>query len=106
MMYLAFLGAAIAEIAGCYSFWAWLKLKKSILWLIPGSISLWLFAYLLTFIDSEYAGKAYAAYGAIYILSSIIWMWLVEGNSPNRFDIAGVVICLVGAAVILFGEKF
>jgi len=101
MTFLAFVGAALSEIAGCFSFWVWLKLSKSILWLIPGTISLWIFAYLLTFVESEYAGRAYAAYGAVYICSSILWMWIVEGNRPDKFDIGGILICFIGAGIIL-----
>jgi small multidrug resistance family-3 protein len=102
---LAFLGAAIAEIAGCFSFWAWLKLSKSIWWLIPGTISLWVFAYLLTLVESQYAGRAYAAYGAVYICSSILWMWIIEGNRPDKFDITGVAICFLGAIIILLAPR-
>ena len=58
----AYIGAAIAEIAGCYAFWAWLRLDKSIWWVLPGLASLALFAVLLTLIDSAAAGRAYAAY--------------------------------------------
>lgn len=105
MTALAFLIAAITEIAGCFSFWACLKLNKSFLWLIPGTISLWIFAYALTFVESEYAGRTYATYGAIYIFSSIVWMWIVEKNSPDKYDIIGVIICLLGAAIILLGPR-
>ena|SRR3989344_1512013 len=104
-MFFIFLGAAVTEIAGCFSFWAWLKLQKSVLWLIPGTLSLWAFAYLLTFVESEYAGRAYAAYGAVYICASIIWMWFVEKNPPDRFDIIGVMICFIGAGLILFAPR-
>ncbi len=97
--------AAVAEIAGCFSFWAWLKMHKSPLWTLPGVLSLILFAYLLTLIDSSVAGRTYAAYGAIYIACSIIWLWLVERQSPDIWDLAGLVICLIGAVVILFGRK-
>jgi small multidrug resistance family-3 protein len=55
---LAFLGAALMEIAGCFAFWAWLKLDKSALWLIPGIAALALFAYLLTLVESPFAGRA------------------------------------------------
>jgi small multidrug resistance family-3 protein len=65
MTVLAYAGAAVAEIAGCFSFWAWLRLDKSIWWLVPGGVSLALFAYLLTLVDSEAAGRAYAAYGGV-----------------------------------------
>ncbi|MDB6096512.1 MAG: hypothetical protein JWM09_790 [Francisellaceae bacterium] len=100
----SFFIAAVTVVAGCFSFWAWLKLNKSFLWLIPGSISLLIFAYCLTFIDSEYAGRAYAAYGAIYILTALIWMWCVEGNPPDRGDFLGLILCLLGSLTILKGR--
>ncbi len=100
-----YIGAAIAEIAGCFAFWAWLRLDKSPWWLVPGMVSLILFAYLLTRIDSGFAGRAYAAYGGVYIAASLGWMWLVEAQRPDRWDLAGAVICLGGAAVILFGPR-
>ncbi len=99
------IGAAIAEIAGCFAFWSWLRLDKSPWWLVPGMGSLILFAYLLTRIDSGFAGRAYAAYGGVYIAASLGWMWLVEAQRPDRWDLAGAVICLGGAAVILFGPR-
>ncbi|GJD47108.1 hypothetical protein AFCDBAGC_4993 [Methylobacterium cerastii] len=67
--------------------------------------SLALFAYLLTLVDSESAGRAYAAYGGVYIVSSILWLWLAEGHRPDRWDIGGAAICLFGAAVILLGPR-
>jgi len=97
--------AAAGEIAGCYSFWAWLRLSKSPLWLVPGAFSLALFAFLLTRVDAEFAGRAYAAYGGVYILSSLAWMWLAEGSRPDRWDVAGALVCLAGAAIILFGPR-
>ena len=101
----AFAAAALAEIAGCFSFWAWWRLDKSPLWLIPGMASLAAFAFLLTFAESEAAGRAYAAYGGIYICASLGWLWAAEGVRPDRFDILGAAICLAGAAVILFGPR-
>lgn len=100
-----FIGAAIAEIAGCFAFWAWLKLDKPIWWLVPGIVSLVFFAYLLTLIDSEAAGRTYAAYGGIYIAASLIWLWVVEEISPDRWDVSGVLACLVGATLIIAGPR-
>ena len=65
--YAIYLGAAVAEIAGCYAVWAWLRLGKSIFWVVPGVASLLLFAFLLTLIESRFAGRTYAAYGGVYI---------------------------------------
>ncbi|MDN5848707.1 MAG: YnfA family protein [Nitrococcus sp.] len=102
---LAYIGAACAEIAGCFAFWAWLRLDKSALWLLPGMASLAIFAYLLTFVDLDFAGRAYAAYGGIYIASSLLWLWLAEGRVPDRWDLLGGVIALLGSAIILFGPR-
>ena len=101
----AYIGAAIAEIAGCFAFWAWLRLDKTIWWVLPGIASLALFAYLLTLVDSVAAGRAYAAYGGIYIVCSFVWLWLVEGIKPDRWDITGAVICLVGAIIIIAAPR-
>jgi small multidrug resistance family-3 protein len=97
--------AALAEIAGCFAFWAWLKLDRSPLWLVPGVLSLALFAWLLTLVPSDAAGRAYAAYGGLYIAASLCWLWLIEGQRPDRFDLTGAAICLVGAAVILLPSR-
>ena len=105
MTALIYLLAAGAEIAGCFAFWAWLRLDRSPLWLIPGMASLALFAWLLTRVEADAAGRAYAAYGGVYIAASLMWLWLVEHRAPDRWDLIGAGICLVGAAVILFGPR-
>ena len=102
---LIYLGAALAEIAGCFTFWAWLRLDKSPWWIVPGLSSLCLFAYLLTLIDADQAGRTYAAYGGVYIASALVWLWLAEGARPDRWDIAGACVCLLGAAIILYGPR-
>jgi small multidrug resistance family-3 protein len=103
--YLIYAAAALAEIAGCFAFWAWLKLDRSPLWLAPGMVSLALFAWLLTLVPSDAAGRAYAAYGGVYIAASILWLWLMEGQRPDRCDLTGLVICLVGSAIILLPSR-
>jgi len=97
--------AALAEIGGCFAFWAWARLGRSALWLLPGIAALILFAALLTRVESEAAGRAYAAYGGIYIAASLLWLWLVENHRPDRWDLTGAAICLVGAGVILYGPR-
>lgn len=102
---LVYVLAAFAEIAGCFSFWVWLRSQHSGLWLVPGMISLALFAWLLTLVDSSHAGRAYAAYGSVYITASLVWLWAVEGATPDRWDVLGASIALVGAAVVVFGPR-
>ncbi|MFK0383389.1 MULTISPECIES: YnfA family protein [Rhizobium/Agrobacterium group] len=104
-VYVIYAAAALAEIAGCFAFWAWLKLDRSIWVLAPGMVALAAFAWLLTLVPSEAAGRAYAAYGGIYIVASLAWLWGVEGHMPDRWDVAGGVVCLAGSALILFGPR-
>jgi len=101
----AAIGAALAEIAGCYAVWAWLRLGKSPLWLVPGAASLALFAFLLTKIEAPAAGRAYAAYGGVYVAVSLLWLLGVERVRPDRWDLAGAALCLAGAAVILWAPR-
>jgi small multidrug resistance family-3 protein len=105
MTFLAYVGAALAEIAGCFAFWAWLRLDKSPWWLAPGMLSLALFAYLLTLVENEAAGRAYAAYGGLYIVAAILWLWGFEGHRPDRWDVTGGAVCLLGTGIILLGPR-
>jgi small multidrug resistance family-3 protein len=95
--------AALGEIGGCFAFWAWLRLGRGAVWALPGTLSLVLFALALTRVDAAAAGRAYAAYGGVYIVSSLLWLWAVEGVTPDRWDFAGGTVCLVGTIIILFG---
>ncbi|HEX5934335.1 MAG TPA: YnfA family protein [Pseudorhizobium sp.] len=103
--YLLYSLAALAEIAGCFAFWAWFRLDKPLWWLAPGMAFLAVFAGLLALVPSEAAGRTYAAYGGVYIVASLLWLWLVEGRMPDRWDLAGGLVCLAGASVILFGPR-
>lgn len=97
--------AAFCEIGGCYAFWAWLRLGRSALWLVPGVLALLAFAWLLTRIDAAFAGRAYAAYGGLYIGAALVWAWQVEQQPPDRWDLAGAALCLAGAGLILCGPR-
>lgn len=97
-----FISAAFFEILGCFSFWSYFKLHKSPTWLIPGILSLIVFAFLLTKVQTEFAGRAYAIYGGIYIISSLFWLYLVEYQTPDKWDIIGASVCIIGAMIILF----
>ena len=103
MIYTLYIGAALAEISGCYCIWLWMRLDRSIYWMIPGVAMLIAFAFLLAFIPNEFAGRAYAAYGGVYIAASLAWLWLIEGQRPTVTDVSGAAVCLLGAAIILIG---
>ena len=96
---------AVAEIIGCFAFWAWLRLDKSVYWILPGIVSLIVFAVLLTRINSMFAGRTFAAYGGVYIVASLLWLWIIEGQRLDKWDILGAIICIAGAVLILFGHR-
>ena len=97
--------AAVAEIIGCFAFWVWLRLDKSVYWILPGIVSLIVFAVLLTRINSMFAGRTFAAYGGVYIVASLLWLWIIEGQRLDKWDILGAIICIAGAVLILFGHR-
>ena len=97
--------AAVAEIIGCFAFWAWLRLDKSVYWILPGIVSLIVFAVLLTRINSMFAGRTFAAYGGVYIVASLLWLWIIEGQRLDKWDILCAIICIAGAVLILFGHR-
>ena len=90
---------------GCFAFWAWLRLGRAVWWTLAGICNLVLFALCLARIDTSHGGRAFAAYGGIYIVASLAGLWMAEGIRPDRWDTAGAVICLTGASVILWGPR-
>lgn len=97
-----YLGAAAAEIAGCFALWAVVRNGASAWWVVPGILSLVLFGWLLTRVDVDFAGRAYAVYGGIYIAASLAWLWGVEGRVPDRWDLVGASVAITGALIILY----
>lgn len=99
-----FLLTALAEIIGCYLPYLWLRQGHSIWLLVPGALSLALFAWLLS-LHPAAAGRVYAAYGGVYIGAALIWLWAVESIKPTATDLVGAGLCFVGMAVIMFGPR-
>lgn len=99
-----FVVTAIAEIVGCYLPYLWLKRDGSILLLIPAAAALALFVWLLT-LHPHVAGRTYAAYGGIYIVVALAWLFLVQGIVPDRWDLIGGAVTLIGMAIIYFGPR-
>ncbi|CAN1568210.1 MAG: YnfA family protein [Aquidulcibacter sp.] len=102
---LVYAAAAAAEIGGCFAIWAVLRNGAPKPWLLVGVCLLVIFAWLLTLIPSASAGRAFAAYGGIYIVASIGAMWFLERTMPDVWDISGGLVCLAGAALILFAPR-
>lgn len=101
---LLFFITAIAEIVGCYLPYLWLKENKSILLLIPAILSLSLFVWLLT-LHPAASGRVYAAYGGIYIIVALFWLWKIDGIQPTLADTIGAIIVLIGTLIIICGSK-
>ena len=102
--FLLFAITALAEIAGCWLVWSWLRNGGSAWLLVPAAASLALFAWLLT-LHPAATGRVYAAYGGVYISLAIFWLWRVDGVRPSRWDLLGMALCLAGMAVIMFAPR-
>lgn len=99
-----FVVTALAEIVGCYLPYLWLKKDAPVWVLVPGAVSLALFAWLLT-LHPHAAGRVYAAYGGIYVAVAIAWLWLVDGVRPTNWDWVGAAVSITGMAIILFAPR-
>jgi small multidrug resistance family-3 protein len=105
MTFVFFVTPALLEIGGCFAFWSVFRRGAPAWTLAAGVGSLILFAYALTRVDTAFAGRAYAAYGGIYIAASLVWLRVVEGARADRWDLAGAALCVIGAAVIILGRR-
>jgi small multidrug resistance family-3 protein len=102
---LLFFATALAEIVGCYFPYLWLRHGASSWVLVPAALSLAAFAWLLTLHPETPAGRTYAAYGGVYIAAAILWLWAIDGQRPDRWDLLGGALCLSGMAVVYFGPR-
>lgn len=101
---LLFVFTALAEIIGCWLPYLYLRQNGSAWLLVPAALSLTLFTYLLT-LHPAASGRIYAAYGGVYVSVALLWLWLVDGIEPRWHDVGGVLLCLAGMALIMFGGK-
>lgn len=99
-----FIVTAVAEIAGCYLPYLWLKKAGSPWLLVPAAVSLALFAWLLS-LHPTAAGRVYAAYGGVYVSVAILWLWFIDDVRPTVWDLVGVGFCIFGMAVIMLGSR-
>lgn len=97
-----FVATAFAEIIGCYLPYLWLKKSGSPWLLIPGMLSLALFAWLLT-LHPTASGRVYAAYGGVYVAVALLWLWRVDGVPVTVWDLAGATVAIVGMGIIVWG---
>ena len=99
-----FVPAALCELGGCYLFWLWLREKRTAWFGLAGIGVLCAYGMIQTRQPSDF-GRAYAAYGGIFIMSALLWGWRVDGQRPDRYDLLGGLCALLGAAIILYAPR-
>ena len=99
-----FFAAAIAEIGGGYLIWSWIRKKKTSILGLVGGVILFIYGIIPTLQPSNF-GRVYAAYGGIFIVFSILWGVLIDKKKPDRYEIIGSLIVLVGAVIIYYSPR-
>ncbi len=102
---LLFVLAGLFEIGGGYLVWEWLRGGKGLLFGILGAIVLMLYGFIPALQPENSFGRVYAAYGGVFIVMSLLWGWLVDGWRPDRFDLAGAGLALLGVFIIMWGPR-
>ncbi|MFN3740066.1 MAG: YnfA family protein [Thermodesulfovibrionales bacterium] len=101
---LLFILAGICEIGGGYLLWLYLREVNNIWVALIGAVLLFLFGVIITFQPASF-GRVYAAYGGIFIVLSILWGWKIDGISPDRYDLIGGLICIIGVFIIMYWPR-
>jgi small multidrug resistance family-3 protein len=99
-----FILAGLLEIGGGYLMWLWLREKWAWWFGVAGAFFIVLYGIVPTFQTSDF-GRVYAAYGGVFIVLSILWGWLIDGQRPDYWDVIGAIICLVGVGVIMYAPR-
>lgn len=102
---LLFLLAAVAEIGGAWLIWQGWREHRGLLWIAGGIVALGAYGFVATFQPDPNFGRILAAYGGIFVAGSLAWGMLVDHFKPDRWDIAGAAICLVGVVVIMYAPR-
>jgi small multidrug resistance family-3 protein len=96
--------AALAEIGGGYMIWKWLRERKGVIFGIIGGIVLFVYGVIPTFQPAQF-GRVYAAYGGIFIISSILWGMFIDRKKPDRYEVIGSIIAVMGAVIIFYSPR-
>ncbi len=101
---LLFVLAGLCEVGGGWLVWQWLRGGQSAAWGFGGAVVLVLYGIVPTFQPAHFS-RTYAAYGGIFIVLSLLWGWLIDANTPDRFDLVGASIALVGVGVLMYWPR-
>jgi len=102
---LLFLIAAVAEIGGAWLVWQGVREHRGLLWVGAGVMSLGLYGFVATLQPDPHFGRILAAYGGVFVAGSLVWGVVMDGFRPDRFDVAGAVVCLLGVVVIMYAPR-
>ena len=102
---LLFMVAALAEIGGAWLVWQGVREHRGLAWIGAGIVALGLYGFVATLQPDPHFGRILAAYGGVFVAGSLAWGMALDGFRPDRFDIIGAVICLVGVAVIMYAPR-
>ncbi|WP_020576172.1 YnfA family protein [Actinopolymorpha alba] len=102
---LLFVVAALAEIGGAWLVWQGIREHRGVLWIVGGVLALGAYGFVATFQPDPSFGRILAAYGGIFVAGSLLWGVLVDGFRPDRWDVAGALVCLVGVALIMYAPR-
>lgn len=102
---LLFIVAAAFEIGGAWLVWEGFREHRGLLWIIGGVLALGGYGFVATFQPDPHFGRILAAYGGVFVAGSLLWGVAFEGFRPDRYDIIGALICLVGVAVIMYAPR-
>ncbi|GAB3213905.1 YnfA family protein [Marinactinospora thermotolerans] len=97
--------AALAEIGGAWLVWQGVREHRGLLWMGAGVIALGVYGFVATLQPDANFGRVLAAYGGVFVAGSLLWAMLMDGFRPDRYDVTGALICLVGVAVIMYGPR-
>jgi small multidrug resistance family-3 protein len=100
-----FIAAGVAEIGGGYLIWRWLREGAPVLVGVAGGLILIGYGIIPTLQRSTDFGRIYAAYGGVFVVASLLWGWGVAGFRPDRYDVIGAAVVLVGVGIIYFGPR-
>ena len=102
---LLFILAAIAEIGGAWLVWQGIREQRGVLWIGAGLLALGLYGFIATLQPISEFGRVLAAYGGIFVVGSIAWGMGFDGFRPDKWDIFGALVCLVGVGIIMYGPR-
>jgi small multidrug resistance family-3 protein len=102
---LLFVLAALAEIGGAWLVWQGVREQRGLLWAGAGVVALGMYGFVATLQPDAHFGRILAAYGGVFVVGSLLWGMVLDGFRPDRFDLIGAALCLMGVVVIMYAPR-